>query len=196
MQFACEQTLCTFGIDAIAKVQQFQSLRLEVFGIWFQFIVNFRIQIVFGRFMGHRLVQFTRNQWFGQRFFTVRPHQCGHFLALCQHRPNQQFVERKFKQCHFRCEWQQTGHQTHWVGTGMPLKCRRFSVRVHVAVHHFGINRTKFSSRVIRTEMNGEWMRLVGDCRRLSSNDSWKWFRVNVSSELNRAQHSPISTSH
>lgn len=88
MQLAGEQTLCALSITSIAKVQQFDTLVFEIFCIALEFIIDFRVQIIFSRFVCHRFVQFTGDQWFGQWFFAMRPHQSRHLLPFCQHWPN------------------------------------------------------------------------------------------------------------
>jgi hypothetical protein len=88
MQLARQQPLGLLRVLSVAKVQQFQTALLKLLRITPQLLVNLRIQVIIGRFMGHRLVQLTRHQRLGQRLLTMRPHQHRHLLAFGQHSPD------------------------------------------------------------------------------------------------------------
>lgn len=64
---------------------------------------------------------------------------------------HQKFVERELEQCHFGGERQQTGYQTHRIRTRVTLKRRRFTARVHIAVHNFSIDGPELSTSIVRS---------------------------------------------
>lgn len=151
VQLARQQPLRALRVDAVAEVEQLHALRLEVFGVRFQFVVDLGVEVVLGRLVGHRLVQLGGDQRLGERLLAVRPHQDAHLLPLREHRPDEQLVERELEQRHFRRERKQAGHQAHRISARVSLERRRLAICIDVAVHHFRVDWTKFPPRVIGT---------------------------------------------
>lgn len=87
-QLASQQLLGLLALLSVAEVEQTEPLRLKLFGIIAQFIVDLGVQVIIGRLVGHGFVQFTCNKGLGERLFAVRPHEQSHLLPLREHGPN------------------------------------------------------------------------------------------------------------